>query len=214
MIIPYPLSDGKLIDRFLALCCNRDPELQPVSEGYCFVPEQRYVSLGASNSLEDNVQIDTCQSDGVKVFRRLCGGEAVYLSPNCVVYTSVLVAGKPPKAADFFGSNLENIAQKLTAAGITGIERRGISDLTLGERKFLGCAIYRKSGFILYQAVINVKEDPQVISRYLKHPVREPDYRKSRPHSEFITSLQAQGYRFEPQEIAIMLGSSPHQVIN
>jgi lipoate-protein ligase A len=45
--------------------------------------------------------------------------------------------------------------------------------------------------------VINVSEDVSLIERYLKHPKREPDYRKGRKHSEFVTNLKNLGYQID-----------------
>jgi len=205
MIVPYPLQDGSLIDKCLADAAAWKKEYAPVSYVSVFVPGSSFVSLGASNSLEANVFEANCRLDGVKVFRRLSGGEAVFLSSNCTVYSHILLSHAIPKAADFFALNLDSIATKLTELGIAGITRRGISDLAISDRKILGCAIYKKPGFIIYQAVLNVREDPKLIQRYLRHPVREPGYRHSRPHSEFVTSLAEQGYRITPFEVVELL---------
>jgi lipoate-protein ligase A len=32
------------------------------------------------------------------------------------------------------------------------------------------------------------------MSKYIKHPSKEPDYRQGRSHDEFVTSLQQQGF--------------------
>lgn len=207
MIVPYPLQDGSLIDSALARAAKWTEDMQPVSMISAFVPLDSFVSLGASNSLEANVIEQNCLKDGVKIFKRLSGGEAVFLSPNCVVISHILQSALIPKAVEFFSQNLDRIAAKLTAIGIKGIVRRGISDLAIGDKKILGCAIYKRPNFILFQAVLNVCEEPELIARYLKHPLREPDYRSSRSHAEFVTSLQAQGCEKTPEEIANLLKS-------
>ncbi len=208
MITPYPLQDGILIEKCLAEAAGWKQEYAPVSYVSVFVPGSSFVSLGASNNLEINVQIENCNLDGVRVFRRLSGGEAVFLSPNCTVYSHILLSHDIPKAADFFAINLDFITTKLTEQGVSGITRRGISDLSINDRKILGCAIYKKTSFIIFQAVLNVREDPKLIQRYLRHPVREPDYRLSRPHNEFVTSLAEQGYQFSPFDVVNLLQDS------
>ena len=49
---------------------------------------------------------------------------------------------------------------------------------------------------MLYHAVLNRAESTDTIERYLKHPLREPDYRHGRNHGDFVTSLAAMGYAF------------------
>lgn len=205
MIIPYPLQDAHTIEKGLAEAAGLINAAEPTGYTSAFVPDACYVSLGASNKLEQNANLINCQQDGVKVFKRQSGGEAVFLSPNCVVYSKVLVAHSLPGSADFFTANLDYIRGVLTSSGIKDVQRKGISDLTIGDRKILGCAIYRRTHFLLFQAVLNVCENPELIERYLLPPQREPDYRQARSHSQFVTSLHQQGYHLSPQQIVASL---------
>ncbi len=205
MIIPYPLQDKELIQSSMVLAASPEPIAEDVYTVSAFVPRGSYVSLGASNSLDTNVHLDNCLADGVQVFKRLSGGEAVFLPPNCTVFSAIQVSNHPYKASEFFAANLDAISLCLRQLGVQRVDLRGISDLAIGDKKILGSAIYRKTRFILFQAVLNVCESPQVIQKYLLHPIREPDYRKSRSHSDFVTSLHLAGYPFSPQEIAAKL---------
>lgn len=54
---------------------------------------------------------------------------------------------------------------------------------------------------LVYNAVLNVAEDPKLFERYLHHPKREPNYRAGRSHSESVTSLRAEGYDFREEEL-------------
>ncbi|GAB1468258.1 hypothetical protein MASR2M64_09710 [Candidatus Cloacimonadota bacterium] len=202
MNIPYPLFDASYINVGLAQASVYKVKPKRVNLVSAFVPQKSYISLGASNKLETNVNVTECLSDGIEVFKRLSGGEAVFLSPNCVVFSRVLVDDLLPKSGDAFNSNLELITNVLSALGVKRIERQGISDLTIGNRKILGCSIYRKPNYLLFHAVLNVCEDPEIIARYLQHPVREPDYRKSRLHTSFITSLHGESYYLSPDLVA------------
>ena len=53
--------------------------------------------------------------------------------------------------------------------------------------------------------MLNISEDAEVFEHYLKHPVKEPDYRKGRSHKDFVTSLKAEGYTINTEEIINML---------
>ncbi len=205
MIIPYPLQDAHTIEHGLAEAAGLIHTAKPVSYTSAFVPDACYVSLGASNKLEQNANLINCQQDGIKVFKRQSGGEAVFLSPNCVVFSKVLVAYSLPASADFFANNLVFISSVLLSSGVKDVQRKGISDLTIGDRKILGCAIYRRTHFLLFQAVLNVCENPELIERYLLPPQQEPEYRQARSHSQFVTSLHQQGYPLSPQQIVASL---------
>jgi lipoate-protein ligase A len=89
------------------------------------------------------------------------------------------------------------IKSALQKLGVEHIRSRGISDICIGEMKILGSAIYKKPDSVFYHAVLNVSEDVQLIDRYLKHPKREPDYRKGRNHTAFVSSLWEQSYTMD-----------------
>jgi len=55
--------------------------------------------------------------------------------------------------------------------------------------------------------VLNISEDPGIFERYLRHPRREPDYRQSRKHSDFVTSLKKEGYNIGYKDIEALLNS-------
>jgi lipoate-protein ligase A len=86
------------------------------------------------------------------------------------------------------------IIEALSGLGIKNIGNKGISDISIGEKKILGSSIYRKQQVLFYHAVLNISEPVENISLYLKHPKKEPDYRLGRDHEEFVTSLHKEGY--------------------
>jgi len=61
---------------------------------------------------------------------------------------------------------------------------------------------------LLYHAVLNLGEPASTFERYLKHPSKEPDYRKGRSHSDFVTSLKEKGYANGAHHMENMLSLS------
>ncbi len=170
-----------------------------------YEPDQTIVVLGRSAKLEDDVYVENCKIDGVSIFRRAGGGGSVVLSRGTIV---ISVAGK---------SNLEFhlrehmnavnrvILQTLQKNGIEGLSIRGISDITLGEHKILGSSLYRRKDLLLYQGSLLVCPDLSLIERYLKHPKKEPDYRRGRSHMDFLSSLYKKGYEVSIVELIDLL---------
>ncbi|MDH5640954.1 MAG: hypothetical protein OEY28_06635, partial [Nitrospira sp.] len=68
---------------------------------------------------------------------------------------------------------------------------RGISDLAIGERKISGNAQRRLRRAILFHGTILHGMQSDVIARYLTHPLRQPDYRRDRPHDSFLRTIEA-----------------------
>lgn len=152
-------------------------------------PQGVQVVLGRGSRPENELNIKACLEDRVDVLRRHGGGCSVVLDPGNLVVSAAL-------PAEDFGRNPEHferltcwLSDGLEQVGISGVRQRGISDLALGERKVGGACIYRRRGLLFYSATLLVKPDTGLMERYLAHPPREPDYRRGRSHSMFVTSL-------------------------
>lgn len=159
-------------------------------------PSKTWVVLGASNKIDSSVNLENTIRDKVKVVQRPSGGESVVLSPNTICVSASIKRDKqlsPKKYFKIFNSWIVDVLFKM---GINNLNFRGISDISIGEKKILGSAIYQNKDKVIYHAVLNVSESPDNIEIYLKHPKREPDYRKNRLHKEFVTSISKEGYKF------------------
>jgi lipoate-protein ligase A len=95
------------------------------------------------------------------------------------------------------GRHFRRISDELIAllarCGVTGVEMRGISDLCLGDRKVGGASIRRADGLLYYATTLLVEPDLALVERLLPHPPREPDYRRGRPHRDFMGHIEAPG---------------------
>ena len=65
----------------------------------------------------------------------------------------------------------------------------------------MGSAIYQNKDRLFFHAVLNVQESSTLIEHYIKHPRREPDYRRGRRHGAFVTSLAEKGYDIQMNQI-------------
>jgi lipoate-protein ligase A len=189
-IKPYDLPDAELLED------NTSTYRYMVWE-----PGFLCIVLGQSNQLDQSVFVERAAVDGVPVYKRASGGETVVLSPGTLV-VSILKRGdglRSPKL--YFNAYNEKIVQALRGLGVKNLSKNGISDICIDNQKILGSSIYRSKDRVLYHGVLNRAESVDVIERYLKHPLREPEYRHGRSHKDFVTSLAQQGYQFTGAEI-------------
>ncbi len=167
------------------------------------VEEAREVAvvLPRSRAPEREVFLERCAADRVPVVVRPSGGGAVVLGPGTVA-ASLLVAADPAVRfpEPYFRRLCGAVAEALAERGVPGVAMRGVSDLCLGERKVAGSSLRLAGGRVLFQLSLLVDPDLALLERYLRHPSREPAYRRGRPHREFVTSLRAAGFALAPEE--------------
>lgn len=161
-----------------------------------WIPDQMYIVLGASNNISGAVMEENVMRDHIPVLKRKSGGQTVMLTPRNVVVSAVITGEKTAKPLDVFREFNELIIYVIKQGGALGLTTRGISDIAAGDKKILGSSIYRTKDKLLYHAVLNYGESGDTFEKYLKHPVKEPDYRVGRSHTEFVTSLQQIGYKY------------------
>ena len=157
-------------------------------------PAETCIVLGSSNKAETAVHVEQAEADGVIIYKRPSGGQTVILTPETLVISIRFFSESLDNPRTYFRKINKLIMEGLDGIGISNLSEQGISDIAIGNRKILGSSIYRKKSMVLYHAVLNVSESPGKIGRYLRHPEREPEYRKGREHGEFVTSLLHSGF--------------------
>ena len=155
-------------------------------------PVQNFVVLGHGNKWRDEIEIPACAADDLPVLRRCSGGGAVMQGPGCLNYSLILrqenfPGGQAKAAFDFVLARHRRALKGLTRQTVS---IKGLSDLTLGERKFSGNAQYRKREYVLVHGTFLLYYDLFLIERYLTMPVKQPDYRRQRNHGDFLINLQ------------------------
>lgn len=156
-------------------------------------PRQTVIVIGNSNKAEDAVKTELAAKDGIDVLKRASGGETVLLSPETMIISVSVKNTDIGVKKQIFEEVNQRIIDALNALGYRNVSQKGISDLTVGPKKILGSAMWKGKDIYFYHAVLNLAEKPELIQKYLKHPSREPDYRKGRSHGDFVTSLAELG---------------------
>lgn len=179
-----------------------------------WIPDQKYLVIGQANKAETSLFLDIVEAENIPVYKRPSGGETVILTPNTIVISSIIIDEKfknPSIYFQFYNKLLMDTFQEL---GIENIGQKGISDVTIGNKKIVGSSIYRRKNVVFYHAVINLKESIDIISKYIKHPQKEPDYRKGRDHKEFVTSISQEGYDISTKQLSEILTKKFEAIVN
>jgi len=157
-------------------------------------PDSTAIVVGRGNVAEKEVRLDACRADSIPVLRRSGGGGAVVLAPGCVVISFARTVDSSLKLGEHLLSSVSLTADAVWKTAGIRLKQKGIGDLCFGEKKVLGSSGNLRRSTYLYRASLLFSMDLKLIDRYLKHPTREPDYRKARPHGDFVTSLKNMGW--------------------
>jgi lipoate-protein ligase A len=155
-------------------------------------PRQYFVVLGYSNRTRTEVNLDSCKRLGVPVLRRCSGGGTVLQGPGCLNYALVLrIHSDSPLAniaeANAFIMNRNRNALDSLLDGKVLIQ--GHTDLTLQGLKFSGNSQRRKRRFLLFHGSFLLNLDLALVEQVLPMPSKQPPYRRSRAHKDFLTNL-------------------------
>jgi lipoate-protein ligase A len=136
--------------------------------------------------MEEQVCAEACRADGIEILRRSSGGGAVLLGPGCLNYSMVFSLDARPGWRNV-GRSVKEILSRIAEALGAGI--CGSSDLTWRGRKVSGNSQRRTLDRILHHGTLLYHFDAELAARYLLEPRRQPEYRRGRPHTEFLGNL-------------------------
>ncbi|MHB1414993.1 MAG: lipoate--protein ligase family protein [Chloroflexota bacterium] len=158
------------------------------------------VVVGNSEKPEVVADLVACERLGIPVVRRRTGGGTVLQTADVVNYslTAPAPVGLDVRAAFAIGARV--LVGALARLGLRA-EMRGISDVVVGDRKISGNAQARRRGGLLVHGTLLVEVDLGLLEACLRHPPREPDYRRGRGHRDFLTSLRREGVPATPAEV-------------
>jgi lipoate-protein ligase A len=149
------------------------------------------VILGAGCRLAEDVDEKACEADHVPILRRSSGGGTVLMSAGCLCFSLVLSYSRDPASQEIRSSIryiLGRIREQLLSIE-PRIDLAGISDLAIDGRKFSGNSQQRKRTYFLHHGTILYSMNLDLVSRYVRMPVRQPEYRGKRKHERFLMNL-------------------------
>ncbi len=142
-------------------------------------------------SKEAEVHRSACEEDQIPVLQRFSGGASIVAGPGCLMYSLLLSLDEHPalRSIDLAHSWVMQRVAQAVASIVPEIRLQGTCDLTLRDRKFSGNAVRYKRDWLLYHGTLLYRFPLESASRYLKMPPRQPVYRESRDHSDFLINL-------------------------
>ena len=153
---------------------------------------QVMVVVGRASRVADEVDLEACGQRPIPVYRRTSGGAAVVAGPGCLMYAVILSYERHPElhaldqAHDYVMDRVAAAVRRLDLP----VDRQGICDLTLADRKVSGNSVRCRRNALLYHGTLLYDFPLELIHGCLKMPQRQPDYRQGRPHEDFVANLR------------------------
>lgn len=156
-------------------------------------PNAPLVVIGRSSELSVEANEAACRVSGVPILRRSSGGAAIAAGPGCLMYAVVLSLELRPHLRSIDEAHRAVLGKLVEALRplAPGVQRRGTSDLAIGERKFSGNSLRLKRRHLLYHGTLLYDFPLELIGQCLGQPPRQPEYRAGRSHGEFVVNLPA-----------------------
>ncbi len=189
LTLPTPEENLACDEALLDLCeAGQEDEILRLWE-----PAQTFVVLGYANCAAREVDLASCRQNGIRVLRRCTGGGAVLQGRGCLNYSLVLRVAGTEALKSISGTNdfvMRRHQEALRALLNLPVERKGHTDLTIGERKFSGNSQRRRQRCLLFHGCFLLNLDLDQVARALPLPSRQPEYRAGREHREFLMNLE------------------------
>ncbi|GIW98833.1 MAG: lipoate--protein ligase A [Pirellulaceae bacterium] len=152
---------------------------------------QPFVVIGRSSRLAEEVDLAAAAQMKAPVFRRISGGASIAAGPGCFFYAVFLSLHRRPHLRMIDQAHRFVMEKIAAAVRQLGVEPRvdGHCDLVVGDRKVSGNALRIQRNWLLYHGTLLLSMDLTLIEQLLRHPPREPGYRRGRPHREFLANL-------------------------
>jgi lipoate-protein ligase A len=212
LTLPTPEENIALDEAILDAAENRDNRFD-ARRGVLRLWEspQPLVVIGRSSRREQEVDREVCEVDEVPVLRRSSGGAAIVAGPGCLMYAVVLSYEEHPhlRALEVAHAHVLRHVQMAVSKLVPETRMNGTSDLEWRGQKFSGNSLRCKREHLLYHGTLLYDFPLPLISRYLKTPPRQPDYRHGRDHDAFVTNLPCTAAMLRRELIAAWKADEP-----
>jgi lipoate-protein ligase A len=151
-----------------------------------------FVTLGYTDAASSEADVEACRVLEVPVLRRCSGGGTVLQGPGCLNYALVMPIEQSGPTSNLSDTNSfvmqrhRDVLSELLGAPVTS---EGFTDLAIGGLKFSGNAQRRRRRTLLFHGTFLLDFDLSLIERVLNMPSKQPQYRNTRSHRDFVTNI-------------------------
>jgi lipoate-protein ligase A len=163
------------------------------------------VVIGFSEKPDQTVNQNACRDLGIEVLKRFTGGGSVLQTAGVLNYSLTIPTNRIIDPQNAFQPGMDFLLDLIGSFGLVGATR-GISDVAVEGRKVSGNAQAQRRGALLVHGTLLIDFDYELAEKALKHPLREPEYRRGRNHRDFLISLRELGIsdnKFEIEQKAV-----------
>ena len=152
-----------------------------------------FIVLGKTGVLEEDVYLERTRQEKIPILRRSSGGGTVVQGKGCLNFSLLLCKQTHPALPDLrksYAYILEKVIEALSRLNVDAVFKP-VSDLALraSEKKISGNAQRRARNFILHHGTVLYDFDLSIMERFLKMPEKVPEYRRGRPHRDFVENI-------------------------
>jgi lipoate-protein ligase A len=151
-----------------------------------------FVVVGYANKVATEVNVPACEARGIPVLRRCSGGGTVLQGPGCLNYALVLEITADGPLRNISSANqfiMERNRAALQAALNRPVAVQGHTDLTHDGLKFSGNSQRRRRHYLMFHGTFLLNFELALLEAVLRPPTQQPEYRRQRSHTEFVTNL-------------------------
>lgn len=148
--------------------------------------------MGSSERADAVVNRDACAVLHVPILKRCSGGGTVLQTSGVLNYSLITPAPPTLDVRAAFRQGTDLVRAILRSFDLDGTAC-GTSDVAVGNRKISGNAQAWRWKSLLVHGTLLVDFDFDLAGKILKHPSREPDYRRGRSHRDFLVTLREVG---------------------
>ena len=158
--------------------------------------------LGCGDKPDSALHLDECDRRGVGWVRRVTGGGTVLQTPGVFNYSYTAPDPGRMDTQRVFELGAQLVVCALAQLGVSA-QQRGTSDVAVDDLKISGNAQARKWRAVLLHGTLLVDADTELMEAVLRHPGKEPEYRRRRSHRDFIVTLAQLGVRATDAEVEL-----------
>jgi lipoate-protein ligase A len=170
-VIDTGLRDGRMQIAFdqAMIDLHRNDEIPDTIR---FLRFEASALVGRHQAIGQELRLDYCRTNGVRLVRRITGGGAIYLDPGQLGWELLISRKRLPmaKLQDYTGAICEAVASGLSKAFAVDARFRPRNDIEVDGQKLCGTGGFFDGDTLFYQGTVLIDADPERVMACLNVP--------------------------------------------